>query len=85
MLPKPQFPADLVTFTEEILNGKTLFFVECTVDNHKIFGNHGLPTAMKEALGKLSFCPSFNFKSKREVDFEWSLCRKRFGSTAALN
>ena len=40
---------------------------------------------MKEALGKLSFCPSFNFKSKREADFEWSLCTKRFGSTAALN
>ena len=26
MWPKPQFPADLVTFTEEILNGKLHFF-----------------------------------------------------------
>ena len=25
MLPNPQFPADLVTFTEEILNGKVHF------------------------------------------------------------
>ena len=25
MLPNPQFPADLVTFTEEILNGKLHF------------------------------------------------------------
>ena len=24
-----QFPADLVTFTEEILNGKLHFFVQC--------------------------------------------------------
>ena len=25
MQPNPQFPADLVTFTEEILNGKFMF------------------------------------------------------------
>ena len=32
MLPNPQFPADLVTFTEEILNGKLyfLFSEACT-------------------------------------------------------
>ena len=28
MWPNPQFPADLVTFTEEILNGKLPFFVQ---------------------------------------------------------
>ena len=28
MRPNPQFPADLVTFTEEILNGKLHFFCE---------------------------------------------------------
>ena len=28
MWPNPQFPADLVTFTEEILNGKLHFFVQ---------------------------------------------------------
>ena len=30
MLANPQFPANLVTFTEEILNGKLYFF--CNVD-----------------------------------------------------
>ena len=29
MWPNPQFPADLVAFTEEILNGKLYFFVKC--------------------------------------------------------
>ena len=29
MLTNPQFTADLVTFTEEILNGKLQFFVQC--------------------------------------------------------
>ena len=29
MWPNPQFPADLVTSTEEILNGKPHFFVQC--------------------------------------------------------
>ena len=32
MWPNPHFPADLVTFTEEILNGKLRFFVQCNVD-----------------------------------------------------
>ena len=31
MWPNPQFPTDLVTFTEEILNGKPHFF--CTVSH----------------------------------------------------
>ena len=29
MWPDPQFTADLVTFTREILNGKVHFFVQC--------------------------------------------------------
>ena len=29
MLTNPQFPAHLVTFTEDILNGKLYFFVQC--------------------------------------------------------
>ena len=29
MWPKPQFPMDSVTFTEEIFNGKLNFFVQC--------------------------------------------------------
>ena len=38
MSPNPQFPADLVTFTEEILNGKPNFFVLST---------HTIPTFFK--------------------------------------
>ena len=29
MLPNTEFTADLVTFTEEILNGELHFFVQC--------------------------------------------------------
>ena len=29
MWPNPQFAADLVTFTEEIIDEKTLFLVQC--------------------------------------------------------
>ena len=47
MRPNPQKPADLVTFTEEILNGKH-FFVQCSkghlpLDNKT---NTGWPTRM---------------------------------------
>ena len=39
MWPNPQFSADLVTFTEEILNGKLHFFVQWLLSklnvNHK--------------------------------------------------
>ena len=31
MLPNSRFPADLVTFTEEILNEKLHFFAQCKV------------------------------------------------------
>ena len=31
MSPNPQETADLVTFTEEILNGKLHFFVQCNI------------------------------------------------------
>ena len=34
MWPNPQFPADLVTFTEEILNGKLHFFVQWEKPEH---------------------------------------------------
>ena len=33
MWPNPQFPADLVKLTEEILNGKTSFFVQWKLAN----------------------------------------------------
>ena len=33
MLPNPQFPTDLVTFTEEILNGKHHFLCSVTLEN----------------------------------------------------
>ena len=34
MWPNPQFPANLVTFTEEILNGKLHFFMQWYVEKH---------------------------------------------------
>ena len=34
MWPNPQFPADLVTFTEEIVNGKLQFL--CSVNFYKM-------------------------------------------------
>ena len=33
MWPNPQFPADLVTFTEEIINGKVHLYSACECDN----------------------------------------------------
>ena len=44
MWPNPQFPADLVTFTEEILNGKLHFFVQCLSDD--------ICQLIKEAISK---------------------------------
>ena len=35
MWPNPQFPTDLVTFTEEILNGKLHFLCSVSVAIHK--------------------------------------------------
>ena len=44
MLPNSQFPADLVTFTEEILNGKLPFFLLClSYDIKKDFNWISLP------------------------------------------
>ena len=37
MGPNSQFPADLVTFTEEILNGKLQFFEQCSESNSRIY------------------------------------------------
>ena len=31
MWPNPEFPADLVRFTEKILNEKNLFFLQCII------------------------------------------------------
>ena len=43
MSPNPQFPADLVTFTEEILNGKLHFFVvSCTFNLYPVLGIKGV-------------------------------------------
>ena len=38
MWPNPQFPDDLVTFTEEILNGKLYFCAVCVNVNNSAFG-----------------------------------------------
>ena len=37
MWQNPQFPADLVTFTEEILNEKFYLFVQCSFDRTKTY------------------------------------------------
>ena len=37
MWPIPQFPVDLVKFTEEILNGKLLFLFSAQFDNGSNF------------------------------------------------
>ena len=40
MWPNPRFPADLVTFTQEILNGKLHFFaVSASIGASTMFGN----------------------------------------------
>ena len=36
------------------------------MDNHKIFGDDGEPTTMKEALGKFSFCPNLPKSPKQK-------------------
>ena len=35
MWPSPQETVDLVTFTEEILNGKFQFFLQCSLEGKK--------------------------------------------------
>ena len=50
MLPNPQFPADLVAFTEEILNGKLNFEII-----RKYWGMHWLPIKFRNSFGNLTF------------------------------
>ena len=52
MWPTPQLPADLVTFTEELLTGKLHFLCSETV-NHAILENFMLINAKKK-LSKLN-------------------------------
>ena len=54
---KPQFPADLVTFTEEILNGKLHFFVQCLLERNIAFlknFSQKVDVVQKYLLGKSS-------------------------------
>ena len=37
MWPNPQFPANLVTFTEAVLNGNLRFLVQCTMTMSGIY------------------------------------------------
>ena len=39
MWPSPQFPADLVTFTEETLNGKLHFLCSASFANYVVMGS----------------------------------------------
>ena len=55
MWPDPQFPADLVTFTEEILNAKLHFL--CSVEKILLSIFHGYTgRKVQNRLWKLSFC-----------------------------
>ena len=47
MWPNPQFPADLVTFTEEILNKKLHFFAECSIEITRRLVSPELPKTVK--------------------------------------
>ena len=49
MCPNPQEIADLVTFTEEILNGKLHFFVQCQIEKM------GLTRQKKDTKSKIQF------------------------------
>ena len=55
MWPNPEFPADFVTFTKEIVNGKLYFL--CSED---IYADHGWKIC-KPAAGKFNFFNFLNF------------------------
>ena len=58
MWPKPQFPADLVIFTEEILNEKLHYFVQCTIKNRFEQPNLNRLMSVEERL----------LKAKKKID-----------------
>ena len=63
MWPNPQFPADLVTFTEENLNGKLKFFCSVTgFSSHEIY----IANSMK-SLSNLHFFNDEIFALKKDI------------------
>ena len=58
MLPNPQFPADLVIFTEEILNVKLHFL--CSVTNYHNLSLYRLSSDPDENLKNKSLCQTLN-------------------------
>ena len=52
MWPIPQFPADLVTFTEEILNGK-LHFLYCVSTPLKVYDGDFRKNSLGSTVAKL--------------------------------
>ena len=57
MWPNPQIPADLITFTEEILNGKLHFL--CSVTSQ--YGNHQITNESTYVLGNSASCVDLIF------------------------
>ena len=76
MWPNPQFPADLVTFSEEIFNGKLHFFVQCIIGliakiprkfiNNSRYKFFGYMIFKSERIGKL------------DLTFKWFLVLQQF-------
>ena len=68
MWPNPQFSADLVTFTEEILNEKFHFLCSsiCDLDLYR---------AQKTRAGPVGWCPKnfVNFQKKDYWGYIWQL------------
>ena len=60
MCPNPQFPADLITFTEEILNGKFHFFVLWVDIGIQKFDNH---SSVKLIRDNITLSDMFQFES----------------------
>ena len=73
MWPNPQFPGDLVTFTEEILNGKLHFlcreirFGICTI----LFGPHFTVSELNCEIYKVNFCIHSRYGEVHCVKYTW--------------
>ena len=81
MWPNPQFPADLVTFTEEILNGKFHFLCgeSCKCNGETITDNQ-LNHACKE-----NNTDNSNFVFNSQVDDDFSNSAKSNGTGLSVD
>ena len=58
-------------------NGHHNTFLQETINENKIFGDKGQPTAEENKLGSCEICPNYAFKSKTEKDRHKSLFHRR--------